>query len=108
MIPNGGGSIILIASMSASVSPIRFVTARFRIVTAISLDHQRPTSKVHLPTPLGVIDDLQIFSYKRPITPRKLVRLYTVISRHCEAHLLQLSNIWPQAWPLSGPRLGFA
>lgn len=74
MIPNGGGSIILIASMSASVSPIHFLTPKFRVVTAISLGYQRPTSEVRLLVPLGVTNNLRIFSHKRLTTPRKLVR----------------------------------
>lgn len=51
MIPNGGGSIILIASMSASVSPVRSSIGMFLYVTAAHLDCQRPTSKLHLLVP---------------------------------------------------------
>ena len=74
MIPNGGGSIILIASMSASVSPIHFLTVGFCIVTAISLGHQRPTSEARLLAPLGMTNNLRFSSHKRLTMPRKLVR----------------------------------
>ena len=50
MIPNGGGSIILIASMSASVRPVAPILEWFCVTGAYS-DHQRPTSKIHLLAP---------------------------------------------------------
>jgi len=88
MIPNGGGSIVLIASMSASVSPIHFPIEMVLYVTATHPGGQHPTSRLQLLTPHRVMNGLQHFSRKRPITLQKLVRLHMMISECCDIHLL--------------------
>lgn len=87
MIPNGGGSIILIASMSASASPSHS-RGKWFCVTTVHPDHQRSTSKIHFLAPRRVTDGLRTSSCKRPTMPQKPVRFHAIVSERCYIHLL--------------------